>query len=169
MKRSSPPIRRRGLARGKGIERGGRIRSRRQPADPAVDLVRRAVFDRDRHCRLANSLFGPCHGKRLTPHHLWKDGQGGPYVMRNLLTLCAGHNDGVEVMDRADAEAAGLVVPWGCTVTEAWRRLILARIVTYWWDGSPHYRPSPNCVRPSLAGDNRFAAALDIGDGPDWR
>ena len=80
------------------------------------DLIRSAVFERDRVCRLLLtpsilSSFGPCGGVPLTPHHLRKAGQGGTYSMSNLLTLCAHHNDQIEVMPRLDMEAAGLVIP----------------------------------------------------------
>jgi hypothetical protein len=132
------PRRRTGLDRGTGPRRHKRINSvsdRRAAARDERAEVRAAVFARDGgRCRLEGSLLGPCIGP-LTVHHLWKDGQGGPYLPVNLLTLCAGHNDGVEPMDRADAEALGLVVAMGDWLSEAWRRLIFAGVVDHWWDG----------------------------------
>lgn len=74
--------------------------------------IREQVFARDRHrCLLSTYGVGPCSG-RLTPHHLRKEGQGGPYTVDNLLTLCSIHNDWVE--DVPDlAWALGLVVRRG--------------------------------------------------------
>lgn len=122
-----------------------RQRKRRSPAELAT---RNAVFARDGYCRLAGSTLGPCIGERLTPHHLRKEGQGGQYTMRNLLTLCAGHNSRIETMRRADGEAAGLVIPhaYADDVGTAWHRLQLAGIVDYWWDGTPMHRPRPDDI-----------------------
>lgn len=160
-----------GLARSGELKRsGGPKRRLPEPDDPmeiARQEIRRAVFLRDGHCRLQGSCWGRCVGKRLTPHHLWKEGQGGPFTMRNLLTLCGGHNDGIETLPRLDMEAAGLVVPRGTTVTEAWRRLILAGIVPYWWDGTVSYLPSPDCVRSTTRVD--YELALSYGLGPNHR
>lgn len=84
------------------------------------DDVREAVFRRDGYrCQWpvlfaaiggqlpCTSCFGP-----LTPHHLWKAGQGGPYTEANLTTLCAFHNGAVEDNPLL-AEAMGLVVRRG--------------------------------------------------------
>lgn len=110
-------------------------------------LTRQAVFDRDGRCRLAGSTYGPCIGP-LTPHHLRKEGQGGEYVMSNLLTLCAGHNDRIESLPRADMVASGLVVPGryyqAAAIRQAWSLLQLADIVGHWWDGTPAHRPRPD-------------------------
>jgi hypothetical protein len=121
-------------------------------------IVREAVFARDQVCRLKTTLgaqpivprgFGQCRGP-LTPHHLRKAGQGGPYVMSNLLGLCAYHNDRVEELPRADMVALGLVVPRSPDVAEgigrAWALLQLAGLVTYWWDGTPAHRERPDAI-----------------------
>ena len=74
------------------MDRRTRIRrqaKRRAAAGQARATVRAVAFERDHHaCQLAGSTLGPCYGP-LTAHHLWKEGQGGPYVPINLLTLCA--------------------------------------------------------------------------------
>jgi len=130
------------MQRSRGLRSG---RARRTPAEVAT---RTAVFERDGRCRLAGSLLGRCIGVPFTPHHLHKEGQGGLYVMRNLLTLCGGHNDGVETMRRADGEALGLVIPRALVgdYGTAWHRLILAGIVEWWWDGTPMHRPRPDDI-----------------------
>lgn len=110
--------------------------ARREAATTDRADVRAVVFHRDGACLLAGSTLGPCIGP-LTPHHLWKEGQGGPYLRWNLITLCAGHNGRVETMPRADAVALGLVVERGQHVDSAWRRLVFAGIAPHWWDGSP--------------------------------
>lgn len=129
------------------MERRSQLR-RRKTRSPADVAVRGAVFERDQFCRLAGSTLGPCIGDRMTPHHLRKESQGGLYVMRNLLTLCGGHNGGVEIMERDDAEAAGLVIPhaYADDYGTAWHRLQLAGIVDYWWDGTPMHRPRPDDI-----------------------
>jgi len=128
------------------LDRRTRIRrtsSRRALARSHYEQVKATVFQRDGRCRLAGSLLGPCLG-RLTPHHLWKSGQGGPDHPCNIITLCEFHNGLVEDMDRADAEALGLVVPWGGTIAQAWRRLLFAGLVTYWFDGRHPYQSEPD-------------------------
>lgn len=161
MKRSGPPQRKTELGRGKGLTRGQPPR-RRQAQRPTAadrttderDVVRAGVFERDGHvCRLAGGSAGRCFGVALTPHHLWKSGQRGPYVLRNLVTLCGWHNDWVEV-NRELAEAWGLYVqpqtehgtdPRQC-IERAWALMQLAGIVDYWWDGTPAHRPCPGDV-----------------------
>lgn len=134
------------LNRGPGPQRRTRINRRSRRRVEASDdraVVRAQVFARDGHCcLLAGSTFGPCIGP-LTVHHLWKEGQGGPYVAWNLITLCAGHNDGVEPMRRVDAEALGLVVARGQHMDDVWRRLAFAEIVVCWFDGTPLDQPQP--------------------------
>jgi hypothetical protein len=71
---------------------------------------REAAFDRDGWlCRLASTYAqsGPCFGV-LTPHHLVKASQGGPYQRENLVALCAYHNGWVEDHP-TQARALGLV------------------------------------------------------------
>lgn len=98
----------------------------------------------------AGSRLGTCHGNPLTPHHLRKAGQGGPYSLRNLITLCAGHNDRIEELPRADMVAAGLVVPRGADIGSAWALLQLQEIVAWWWDGTPAHRPRPDVLHRLL-------------------
>jgi hypothetical protein len=143
VKRSKPIKRRRRLAA---------VSEKRQLAAEQDAVIREAVFDRDgRRCCLKGALpaFGRCYGP-LTPHHLRKAGQGGPYSMRNLITLCAFHNGRIESMPRADMEALGLVIPrWQDTGT-AWALLQLAGIVAWWWDGTPADRPRPDAMHAVL-------------------
>jgi hypothetical protein len=162
VKRSPMPRRTSGLARTGPPARVTPLRSRRPAAvsrdttsgrtDHERDIVRGAVFERDGSCRLAGAapVFGRCGGKPRTPHHLRKAGQGGPYVMSNLLTLCARHNDRIEELDRADMVAAGLVVPRTTDVAsgigQAWALLQLAGIVDWWWDGTPAHRARPDAI-----------------------
>lgn len=134
-----PPQRRTELARTGGPTRRTRIRpisDKRIASQTARDEMRGLVFARDRRCRLAGWLpggFGPCLGP-LTAHHLRKAGQGGPYTLPNLLTLCAGHNDSIE-LHRELARELGLEIPRGGTFAEAWEQLIAVEIVDYWWTG----------------------------------
>ena len=119
MKRSGPPERRTPLKAKKGLDRGTSQlkRTRLNPVSekmkakrPEKARVRAAVFARDGHCVLLD--LDPdhrCFGRRLTYHHLWKDGQGGPYSEENGVTLCAGGNSWVEDEPKK-AEALGLVV-----------------------------------------------------------
>lgn len=107
--------------------------------------IRQTVFDRDRRCLLVGTVAGPCRGP-ATPHHLLKSGQGGPYTVQNLVTLCAWHNGWVE-RNRADSATWGLYVephlpPYTSTsywkdIGGAWHRLILHGLTPCWWDGSP--------------------------------
>lgn len=126
-------------------KRINQVSPRRSFTATAYEAMKAAVFVRDGHrCLLAGSTLGPCRGE-LTPHHLWKSGQGGPDNPCNVLTLCKFHNGLVETMDRADAEALGLVVRWGETCGHAWRRLVFHGIVRYWFDGRPaHAAPEPS-------------------------
>lgn len=110
---------------------------------PEQLIIRAVVFDRDVRCRLAGSLgTGPCFGTRMTPHHLRKAGQGGPYSIENLVTLCANHNDWVEDF-RPAAWTWGLVIGHGETPEWAWRRMVMFGLVDYWWDGTSagHHQP----------------------------
>jgi hypothetical protein len=152
-----PLERRTELARGgpprrqTGLRRNGTWVNHRPPKAVA-SAIRVAVYDRDGHrCRLRGSTAGPCIGG-LTVHHLRKESQGGRWTMRNLLTLCQGHNGWVET-ERL------LSVAWGLYVSPmdggtfaladhgaAWARLQLAGIVDYWWDGTPAHRPAPDDI-----------------------
>lgn len=128
------------------IDRRTRIKpqsDKRRKSGQAYEQVKAEVYRRDgRRCRLAFSLLGGCHGP-LTPHHLWKSGQGGPDHPCNIITLCEFHNGRVETMRREDAEVYGLVVAWGQTIAEAWRRLVFWGLVDYWYDGHLVAEPEP--------------------------
>jgi hypothetical protein len=108
----------------------------------AREAVRELVFTRDRHCLLRGGAAGRCFGALYTPHHLWKGGQGGPYVASNLVTLCAWHNDWVE-LEPDTAKAWGLVVRNGDDLPSVWRRMQFWGLVNYWWDGTPADSPMP--------------------------
>lgn len=93
------------LKRGKPLKRTGRLsqRSKRKEEAAADEYIEREfVFARDRHCKLAG-WWDPCRGP-LTPHHVLKASQGGPYHRDNLVALCAHHNGLIE----ADADLAAL-------------------------------------------------------------
>lgn len=140
LRRTGGPARKTELARTGGPTRRTRLRpvsDDRAAERAARDDMRELVFARDgNRCRLAGWLpggFGSCLGP-LTVHHLRKAGQGGPYTLINLLTLCAGHNDSIE-LHRVLARELGLEIPRGGTFEEAWRQLLAVEIVDYWWTG----------------------------------
>lgn len=87
---------------------------RHKPTRQEKAEIRERVFARDGHCQLTG--YSPCFGA-LTPHHRRKASQGGEYSVKNLVTLCAHHNDELE----ADPELAvigrglGLVLKAGDT------------------------------------------------------
>lgn len=127
MKRPGPPQRRQGLKRGRPL----RQRSERKATENrtvAVPIVEE-VFARDgQRCILAhppNPLdtisAGRCLGK-LTPHHLRKQGQGGPWAAINIVTLCARHNGWVEQFPSL-AHELGLSIRTGETYADAWGRM----------------------------------------------
>jgi hypothetical protein len=134
------------------MERRARLRSggpprRRSPLKPMSDRrqaeldaraeIREALYRRDRwRCLLAGQRAHPgvplCWGP-LTPHHLRKAGQGGPYSLENLVTLCAGHNSWVETT-RSFARDVGLEATADDTPATVWDRLRAAGLVAYHWD-----------------------------------
>lgn len=152
LRRTGPPQRRTELARTGGPERKSPLRAQSAKRKPTSDQVRirHAVHERDgRRCRLQDSSVGSCW-KRLTVHHLLKAGQGGPFSMLNLVTLCPWHNQWVEC-DRQLANTWGLYVSPMSQGTftladpgKAWERMILFELVDYWWDGTPASRPRPD-------------------------
>ena len=131
------------------LERGGplpRQSEKRKAEAPLRYPVRSSVFQRDGHrCRLALFTAGPqgmafCSGAPLTVHHIRKAGQGGPYTLLNLVTLCAGHNVWLETDAGARwGEPRGLVlrrVPHGGLVAaleDCWARMQAAGIVDWSW------------------------------------
>lgn len=136
------------MNRSSELKRAGRLRrkkpvnpvsAKRRAEAPARAVVREQVFARDGHrCRLAGIAgTGPCMGP-LTPHHLEKAAQQGPYSVENMLTACAAHNDGF--CETPEAHPLGLVVRRGETLEQAWARLYLAGIVDYGPDGGPPLR-----------------------------
>lgn len=126
----------------------GKRRAARSDAEPVVQQV----YSRDGHrCVLApgnRAMFtlmvsgrqngkralaeafaavGKCAGQALTPHHLCKAGQGGPWSPENLVTLCSAHNRWVE--DEPDhAHALGLVIRAGESYADAWAAMRRAGI-----------------------------------------
>lgn len=98
------------LQRRAPLRRGGRVnpRSAKKQAqldDPERDVIRAAVLRRDGfRCVLAGvEGAGPCQFG-LSMHHVVKEGQGGPWTLENLRTMCVGHNGRIE----SDAELAAL-------------------------------------------------------------
>jgi hypothetical protein len=154
VKRSPMPRRKKGLDRTRPARAVDRATSNGRTVDEMA-LIRQAVYERDGRCRLRGGALGPCFGKPYTPHHLRKAGQGGAYSMSNLLTLCAGHNDRIEELPRLDMELNGLVIPRTTDLlagtAQAWGRMQLAEIVTYWWDGTPAHRPAPTALADGSA------------------
>lgn len=69
--------------------------------------VREAVFERDRCCVLLTLVAGHCCLGPLTPHHVRKAGQGGPYAEANLVAVCAFGNSWLETQ-RPLARSLGL-------------------------------------------------------------
>jgi 5-methylcytosine-specific restriction endonuclease McrA len=112
------PLARTGRIRRASIRRSGDARRRTD--------IRAEVYQRDHYrCILLGhdvGCLGACHGDPLTPHHLQKASQGGPYSPSNLVTLCAGHNGRVEDFPMV-SHTLGLVVWSGETVDLAWQRL----------------------------------------------
>lgn len=124
MKRGKPLRRSAWTPTRTALARKGRIPAaseKRRAATVERATVRAAVFERDRYCQLRDlDPTHRCHG-RLTPHHLRKEGQGGPYTLENLLALCVGANDWVETEPRL-AWTWGLVVRAGETAADAYAR-----------------------------------------------
>lgn len=118
MQRNARLARRTPLGRGKALARVPWRRSRKQ-ADPERARVRNVVFVRDGGCLLNQrpAYGGSCFGQP-TVHHLRKASQGGAYTADNLVTLCAHHNDWVEVHPTV-AHAIGLVIRAGETASDA--------------------------------------------------
>lgn len=145
LNRGRPPERHTGLARTGGPQRRTRLAGASPDAKAMATAKaeqRELVYARDQQvCRLAHiwphnqGVVPSCIGP-LTPHHLRKAGQGGPYTLINLLTLCAGHNDWIEAAPRDLVHGLGLVMNRGDTYDEVWARLLAAGIVDWWWTGA---------------------------------
>lgn len=98
--------------------RSEKATEQREVAVPIVD----EVYERDGHrCVLAAYPSHQCFG-RLTPHHLRKTGQGGPWAAVNLVTLCA-HGNGWVENEPTVAHTIGLVIRTGETYADAWARM----------------------------------------------
>lgn len=144
LKAGKPLARGKPLGRGNaGLARGAPLRpvsDRRAAERPAHDIVRAWVFVRDRQrCLLAGrqDAAGQCRGP-LTPHHVRKAGQGGPYTRQNIVTLCAGHNEWVETSVGAPtAYLWGLWCRRGETLATCWLRMLAAGLVDYDSEGHP--------------------------------
>ena len=116
MKRSGPPERRTPLRRRIGLRPAGPVLARRpkpatQPRDNRFDAdTRRAIFTRDRWECQARHIWPDieCNG-RLHAHHVILRSQGGPGTVDNGLTVCALHHLHAHDVDRAGAEAAGII------------------------------------------------------------
>lgn len=116
--------------RTKPLTEGGRLRRtplRRRSAKAtearavAVPIVDEVYYRDSYQCVLAAHPSHTCQG-RLTPHHLKKAGQGGPWAAVNLVTLCVHGNGWVE--DEPEiAHTLGLVIRAGETYAQAWARM----------------------------------------------
>jgi 5-methylcytosine-specific restriction endonuclease McrA len=104
------------------------VSKKRAKAKPAERAAREAVFERDRGCVLTG--WSPCAGP-LTPHHLLKQSQGGPWALDNLVALCAHHNGDVEDWP-AKYRGLGLAVAKGVDATEAARLRAVNGIAPNW-------------------------------------
>lgn len=116
------------------------VSAKRRRATAARRVIRERVFARDGGCVLQPisgpyAPPGPCQGP-LTPHHLLKASQGGPYTEENLVTLCSLHNTWVEDAP-AEARTLGLVIARGVTAADAADLRAINRI-------APHWRPDPD-------------------------
>jgi hypothetical protein len=68
----------------------------------------------------------------LTPHHIRKASQGGPWSLANIITLCARHNDWLEEADGARfGRRVGLVARREDDLPTCWTRLTSAGLVDY--------------------------------------
>ncbi len=113
MKRSAP-LKAKGasLSRTRGLRR---MSDKRRAELEDRRRVREAVLERDRTCVLAQRLRDrpdlPIHTCRgpLTYHHLWKEGQGGPYTEDNGVALCLEANAGWVESWPLEAKVLGLV------------------------------------------------------------
>lgn len=123
------------LLRKTPIRRSGRLNpvspKRKAQKDERAE-IRDRVFARDSY-RCLLWFDHNCEGG-LTPHHLRKASQGGPYAVSNLVTLCAYANGLVE--DEPDwTHRLGLVVRNGESLEEAWDRMHAAGLVRYGPEG----------------------------------
>lgn len=130
MKRSTPLTRRTPLTRGGPLARTplAKISPRKRRELRESRPVVQAVFDRDGACILRGhaAVAGPCFGG-MTPHHLRKQSaERGGWSLDNLVTLCAGHNDGWVEDHPPVARRLGLVVTRGETTRDAWDRMVAA-------------------------------------------
>ena len=111
------------------MKRGGPLR-RRPLSDEEAERrwrVRVEVLRAGRCLLEAEASSGPCRGI-LTPHHLRKSGQGGAYDTDNLVPLCAGHNQWVE-LEPNRAHELGLVIRSGeDALTVAARRAMIPAV-----------------------------------------
>jgi hypothetical protein len=147
LERRTPLRRGKPLRSGGGLKRGGSLRRTgrlnpisRKRADELEQRarVRQAVYERDRGCLLRGMPdAGRCAG-RPTPHHVRKEGQGGPYTLLNLVQLCAGHNDWIETAQGQPlAHAWGLWCRRGEDLENCWRLMQAAGLVSHLWNGDP--------------------------------
>lgn len=83
-------------ARGKRRTRVKPISDKRRASFDLHDSLRRRVFERDGGCVLHGETPWDCGGLPLTVHHRRKAGAAGAWSMKNLVTLCAYHNLGIE-------------------------------------------------------------------------
>lgn len=72
------------------------VSDKRMDERPLRAEVRSLVFERDGECVLRRLVVDHrCLGP-LTPHHIVKEGQGGPYTLENLVAVCAWGNGWLE-------------------------------------------------------------------------
>ena len=110
MKRGGP-LRRTTPLRRAPIRRSAQRSGRSGNADRVPAEVAEAVLARDQGCvahRLGFALDVRCQG-RPHVHHAVLRAQGGEHTMENLLTLCELHHHWAHNVDRAGANAAGVI------------------------------------------------------------
>jgi len=105
-----------------------RVSAKRRTAnlDPARSAMRARVLLRDGGCQAIGLYDHDCAGP-VDPHHLWREGQGGPWEEWNLLSLCRVAHSYVHGNPARSYELGLLVPSWsgqaGCATAQALREM----------------------------------------------
>lgn len=92
-----------------------KVKRQGKPSSGFSAEVRQEALERDRCCQAAGVWPLVRCGGRLHVHHVLLRSQGGPDVLDNALVLCAVHHQIAHDVDRAGAEAAGIIKRWSAT------------------------------------------------------